>query len=161
MVRGECLPKAPSSHNSLKITTRKTLLKMFLTSTCITTQLGCKSNKAQMPKMMASQPPKVNTPNWWEDKCSWNNPQSCRTMEWLINRKNTLLMAKEQWPQMSFAIANNMLAPNIMAIDLKISPPKTTTTIWNNSKNPEDGSSNMKHPKRCSYTIPKNPPKDK
>jgi hypothetical protein len=63
MVRGECLPKAPSSHNSLKITTRKTLLKMFLTSTCITTQLGCKSNKAQMPKMMASQPPKVNTPN--------------------------------------------------------------------------------------------------
>jgi hypothetical protein len=31
----------------------------------------------------------------------------------------------------------------------------------NNSENLKDGSSNMKQPKRCSYTILKNMPKDK
>jgi hypothetical protein len=62
---------------------------------------------------------------------------------------------------MAFAIANNMLAPNTMVVDLKTSPPKTTTVVWNNFENPEDGSSGMKHFERCSYTIPKTPPKDK
>jgi len=38
-------------------------------------------------------------------------------------------------PLMSFAIANNLLTPNIRATDLGISP----WTIWNNSKNHEDG----------------------
>jgi len=57
---------------------------------------------------------------------------------------------------MSFAIANNMLA-----IDLGISPQTTMTTTWNNSKNPEDGSSNMNHPKKCSYTILESLPENK
>jgi hypothetical protein len=35
------------------------------------------------------------------------------------------------------------------------------TTTWNNSKDPDDGSFSMKHPKKCSYTILKNPFKDK
>jgi hypothetical protein len=62
---------------------------------------------------------------------------------------------------MSFAIANNQLAPNIKATDLRISPQATTIIAWNNFKNPEDGSFGMKHLERCSYTIPKNSPKDK
>jgi hypothetical protein len=62
---------------------------------------------------------------------------------------------------MSFAIANNQLAPNIKVTDLGISPQSTTTIAWNNFKNLEDGSFGMKHFKRCSYTIPENPPKDK
>jgi hypothetical protein len=62
---------------------------------------------------------------------------------------------------MSFAIANNLLASNTKATDLRISPQVTTATVWNNFENLEDGSSGMKHPERCSYTIPKNPPKDK
>jgi hypothetical protein len=32
---------------------------------------------------------------------------------------------------------------------------------WNNFENLEDGSFGMKHFERCSYTIPKNPSKDK
>jgi hypothetical protein len=61
----------------------------------------------------------------------------------------------------SFAIANNLLAPNIRAIDLKISPQTTITTTWNNFENLEDGSSSMKHFEKCSNTIPGNPPEDK
>jgi hypothetical protein len=61
---------------------------------------------------------------------------------------------------MSFTIANNLLAPNTKATDLKISP-RTITTIQNNSENLEDGSFDMKHFERYSYTIPKSPPKDK
>jgi hypothetical protein len=70
-------------------------------------------------------------------------------------------MATRQRPPMSFAIANNLLAPSIRATDLGISPQATTIVAWNNYENPEDGSSSMKHPKRCSYTIPKIPSKDK
>jgi hypothetical protein len=70
-------------------------------------------------------------------------------------------MAIRQILPMSFTIANNMLAPNIRAIDLKTSPWATTTTAWNNFKNLKDGSFGMKHPKRCSSTIPHNPPKHK
>ncbi len=54
-----------------------------------------------------------------------------------------------------------MLDPNTRAIDLVISPQTTTITTWNNSKNPKDGSSGMKHLERCSYTIPKNPHENK
>jgi len=36
-----------------------------------------------------------------------------------------------------------------------------SNSTWNNFENPEDGSSGMKHFKKCSYTIPKSPPKDK
>jgi len=62
--KGTMLAEGPSaSHNSLKITTQEMLLKVFLMSTCITTQLGCRSKKVQMPKRMASQPPWVNIPN--------------------------------------------------------------------------------------------------
>jgi hypothetical protein len=62
---------------------------------------------------------------------------------------------------MSFVIANNMSTPSTRAINLRISPQATTIIAWNNYENPEDGSSNMKHPKRCSYIIPKSPPEDK
>jgi hypothetical protein len=62
----------------------------------------------------------------------------------------------------SFAIANNLLTPNIRAIDLRISPQAiVVVTTWNNFKNLKDGSFNMKHLERYSYTIPKNPPEDK
>jgi hypothetical protein len=70
-------------------------------------------------------------------------------------------MAIGQKPPMSFAIVNNLLAPNIRAIDLRIFQWATIVIAWNNSKNLKDGSSNMKHPERCSYTIPNIPPKDK
>jgi hypothetical protein len=50
---------------------------------------------------------------------------------------------------MSFAIANNLLAPNIIAIDLRISPRATMTKTWNNFENPEDVSSGMNHPEKC------------
>ncbi len=57
-------------------------------------------------------------------------------------------MAKRSRPSMSFAIINNLLTPNIKAIDFKISPQATiTTTTWNNS---EDGFSSMKHLEKCS-----------
>jgi hypothetical protein len=58
-------------------------------------------------------------------------------MEQIISQRNTLPTAIGQIPPMSFAIANNLLAPNIKATNLKISPWATTTTTWNNSKNPE------------------------
>jgi hypothetical protein len=45
----------PRARNFLKITFRKMLLKIFLTSTCIMTQLGCRSKKALMPKRMVPQ----------------------------------------------------------------------------------------------------------
>jgi hypothetical protein len=51
---------------------------------------------------------------------------------------------------MSFTIANNLLAYNTRAIDLKISPQTTITIAWNNFKNLEDGSSSMKHLEKCS-----------
>jgi hypothetical protein len=60
---------------------------------------------------------------------------------------------------MSFAIANNMLTPSTMVIDLKISHQTQQPGII--LKKTEDGSSSMKHPKKCSYTIPKNPLEDK
>jgi hypothetical protein len=62
---------------------------------------------------------------------------------------------------MSFAIANNLLAPNTKATNLGIYPRATTTIAKNNSKNLEDGSFGMKHPKRYSYTMPYIPPEDK
>jgi hypothetical protein len=61
----------------------------------------------------------------------------------------------------SFAIANNLLAPSIRATDLGISLQATITTTWNNSKNLEDGSFGMKHLERCSYTILESPPINK
>jgi hypothetical protein len=45
---------------------------------------------------------------------------------------------------MSFAIANNLLAPNIMATNLKISPQVRIIIVWNNFENFKDVSSNMK-----------------
>ncbi len=62
---------------------------------------------------------------------------------------------------MSFAITNNLLAPNIRATNLRISPQVATTTTWNNSENPKDWSSNMKHLERYSYTILESPLEDK
>jgi len=60
------LVKNPSkSHNSPKIATWETLLKAFSTSTYITTQSRCKLKRVQMSKRMASQPLKVDIPNWW------------------------------------------------------------------------------------------------
>jgi hypothetical protein len=60
----------------------------------------------------------------------------------------------------SFAIANNLLALNTKAIDLRISPRATATTC-NNFENLKDGFFGMKHHERYSITIPENPPKDK
>ncbi len=62
---------------------------------------------------------------------------------------------------MSFAIANNLLAPNTKAIDLRISQQTIVATIYNKSENLENGSFGMKNPNKCSYTILENPPKEK
>jgi hypothetical protein len=51
------------SHNFLKIITRETLLKVFLTSTCMMTQSRCKLKRVRMPKGMALEPSRVETPN--------------------------------------------------------------------------------------------------
>jgi hypothetical protein len=51
---------------------------------------------------------------------------------------------------MSFAIANNLLAPSIRATYLRISPWATIIVAWNNFENLEDGFSNMKYHERCS-----------
>jgi hypothetical protein len=61
----------------------------------------------------------------------------------------------------SFAIANNLLAPNTKAIDLRISQQTIVATIYNKSENLENGSFGMKNPNKCSYTILESPPKDK
>jgi hypothetical protein len=64
MVKETMLVKDPTtSHNSLKIVVRKTLLNAFLTSTYIMAQSGSKSKRAWMPKGMASQPLRVHTLN--------------------------------------------------------------------------------------------------
>jgi len=55
---------------------------------------------------------------------------------------------------MSFAIANNLLAPNIRAIDLRISPWAITLITYNSFEKFEDGSFGMKHLEKCSLTIP-------
>jgi hypothetical protein len=52
-----------TSCNSLKIIVQETLLKAFLTSTCITTQSGCKSKRVLMPQRMVSQLLGVETLN--------------------------------------------------------------------------------------------------
>jgi hypothetical protein len=70
-------------------------------------------------------------------------------------------MAIKQRLQVSFTIANNLLAPNTKATNLGISLWVTTTIAWNNSKNLEDGTLCMKHPKKCSQTILNRPPKNK
>jgi hypothetical protein len=70
-------------------------------------------------------------------------------------------MAIGKRPPMSFAIANNLLAPNIKATNLRISPQATTKSSWNNFENHEDGFYGMNHPKKCSYTILKSSPKNK
>jgi len=62
---------------------------------------------------------------------------------------------------MSFVIVNNLLTPSTRAIDLGIFPWATIVTTWDNFENPEDESSSMKQPKKCSYTIPESTPKDK
>jgi hypothetical protein len=51
---------------------------------------------------------------------------------------------------MSFTITKKLLAPNTRATNLRISPWATKIIAYDNSENPEDGSFNMKHPKRCS-----------
>jgi hypothetical protein len=79
-------------------------------------------------------------------------------MERLINRKNISPTTIGQKPQVSFAIANNLLIPSIKAIALKIFPQTTTATTWNNFENPKDGSSGMKHLERCSYILSKSSP---
>jgi hypothetical protein len=64
MIKRTMLTKGPlTSHNYLKITTQKMLLKMFLMSTYIMAQLRCRSRRVWMPKGMAPQPPRVNIPN--------------------------------------------------------------------------------------------------
>jgi hypothetical protein len=75
-------------------------------------------------------------------RCSWNGPWSCRTMEWLIKKKNT--SPTGQKPLVPFTITNNLLAPSTKTIDLKITPRAITITIWNNSENLKDGSSSMR-----------------
>jgi hypothetical protein len=51
MVKGTMLIKGPTMfHSSLKITTQEMLLKMFSTSTCITTQSMCRLRRALMLK---------------------------------------------------------------------------------------------------------------
>ncbi len=125
------------------------------------TQSRCRSKRVQMLKGMALQLLRVNTPNWWGDRCSWNGPRSCKTMEQLISQRNTSPMAIKRRPLISFAIANNLLAPSTRATDLGISPQVTIATIWNNFENPKDGSFSMKHFEKCSYTIPESSPKDK
>jgi hypothetical protein len=40
-------------------------------------------------------------------------------MEWLINQKNTSPITIGQRPPVSFAIASNLLAPNIKATNLR------------------------------------------
>jgi hypothetical protein len=70
-------------------------------------------------------------------------------------------MAIKRRPLKSYAIANNLLTPSIKAINIRISPQTTTPIAWNNFQNFEDTSSGMKHLERCSYTIPKNSPKNK
>jgi len=81
-------------------------------------------------------------------------------MEQIISQRNILLTTIGQIPPVSFTIANNMLNPSIRATDLRISPQETIITIWN-SKNLKNGSFGVKHPERCSYTIPKNTFEDK
>jgi len=51
---------------------------------------------------------------------------------------------------MSFAITNNLPAPNIKAIDLKMPPQAIAVITKNNSKNFEDGFFGMKHFLKCS-----------
>jgi hypothetical protein len=51
---------------------------------------------------------------------------------------------------MSFAIANDLLAPSTRAIKLRISPWATIVVVWNNFKNAKDESSGMKHYDKCS-----------
>ncbi len=51
-----------------------------------------------------------------------------------IRRKSPLSFA------FAIAIANNLLAPNTKAIDLRICPQIITTIVWNNFENLEDGS---------------------
>jgi hypothetical protein len=70
-------------------------------------------------------------------------------------------MAIGQRPLVSFTIANNLLAPNTRAINLRISPKTIITTTWNNFENFENESFGMKRPKRYSYTILESPPEDK
>jgi len=70
-------------------------------------------------------------------------------------------MAIGQRPPMFFAIANNLLTPNIEATNLGISPQTTIATTWNNFENHENGFSSMKHFERCSNTIPENPLENK
>ncbi len=143
--------KGPStSRNSLKIIVQKMLLKTFLTLIYITTQLVCRLKKALMLKGMVSQPLRVETPNWWMDRCFWNDPLNYRIMDRLISQKNVSLMPIEQRPLMSFTITNNLLALSIKATDLRISPHATITTTWNNAENLEDGSYGMKHLEICS-----------
>jgi hypothetical protein len=62
---------------------------------------------------------------------------------------------------MSFAIANNLLALSIKAINLRIPPQAIVTTTYNNFKSIEDGSFGMKQHERCSYTIFESPPENK
>jgi hypothetical protein len=64
MVKGTMFTKGPlTSHNFLKIVAQEIILKAFSTSTCIIAQLRCRSKRAWMPKGMASQPQRVDTPN--------------------------------------------------------------------------------------------------
>jgi hypothetical protein len=64
-----------------------------------------------------------------------------------MSQKNVSPKTMGQRPPMPFAIANNLLAPKTRVADLGISPQTTTTITYNNSKNLEDGSSSMKHPR--------------
>lgn len=50
----------------------------------------------------------------------------------------------------SFAIANNLLGPNIKVINLEISPSAIVIITWNNFENFKDESFGMKHLEKCS-----------
>jgi hypothetical protein len=67
--------------------------------------------------------------------------------------KNTFPTTIRQRPPMSFAIANNLLAPNIKAIDLRISPWAITLITYNSFEKFENGSFGMKYFEKCSLTI--------
>jgi hypothetical protein len=59
-------------------------------------------------------------------------------MERLISQRNTFPTTIRQRPLVSFAIANNLLAPSIKAIDLRISPQVIALVACNSFEKFED-----------------------
>ncbi len=62
--------KPNKDHNSWKMVDYDIELKVLWTSTCSTTQFGCKFNIVRMLWTIVPHPPWIITPNWWGLKCS-------------------------------------------------------------------------------------------